>query len=381
MRRGGRDREVGPETIAIHPIADPASGLRAVIALDSPALGPAVGGCRMRAYPDLAAAAGEARALARAMTRKVLLADLPFGGGKAVVLGDPRTGKTAALWAAFGRALERLGGRYWTGEDSGTGPADMDAIARVCRYVLGRSAGAGDLGPMTALGVLRGLRVALAHRLGTDRLDGVTVALQGLGAVGMPLAELLVEAGARLLVSDLDPARVARAVDRLGARPVDPGSILEVEADLLAPCALGAVVGPGDVRRLRCALIAGAANNPLAGPQTALLLHRRGILFVPDYVINAGGVIAATAELDPQGYAAERVRARLGVIEERIAAILAESAAEGVPPLQVAEATAARLRAARLAAATGRRAAPPPRCTGAALGASLDPAAELAGSR
>lgn len=339
-------------------IEDAASGLRAVLALDSEALGPAVGGCRMRPYPDLRTAAEEAKSLARAMSRKVLLAGLPFGGGKAVVLGDPARDKSAMRWAALGRAIDRLGGRYWTGEDSGTTPADMDAIGRSCRFVLGRSSGAGDLGPATADGVLRAIEVTVRHRLGGTRLAGLRVALQGLGAVGLRLAERLAAAGARLVVTDLDRSRVARAVEQLGARAVPPEAILEVEADLLAPCALGGVIAADRLPRLRCALIVGAANDPLAGPETAGLLHRRGILYVPDYLANAGGVIAATAELDPGGYAPERVAARLAGIGERVEAILAEAEAKRVPPVEIAEARVARLRAERLAAAAGRRGAP-----------------------
>lgn len=355
MRHGPEGTREAGDALRVQRLEDPSSGLRAVIALDAPELGPAVGGCRMRPYPDLRTAAREAGELARAMTRKVLLAGLPFGGGKAVVLGDPRHDKTAARWAALGRAIERLEGRYWTGEDSGTTPADMDAIGRVCRYVLGRSGGAGDLGPMTARGALHGIEAAVRHRLGGAGLAGLRVAVQGLGAVGMPLAELLAAAGARLLVADLDPARVEAAVARLGARALPPGEILQAEADLLVPCALGPVFDAVGVDRLRCALIAGPANNQLDRSETAERLHRRGILFVPDYVVSAGGVIAATAELEPGGFSSERVRERLTGIGERVRAILDEAAAGGRPPLAVAEALAARLRRARLSAATARR--------------------------
>lgn len=356
MRYGRQEvRDATAAALEVLRIEDGASGLRAVIALDSEGLGPAVGGCRMRPYPDLRAAADEAVGLARAMSRKVLLAGLPFGGGKAVVVGDPAQDKSAARWAALGRAIDRLEGRYWTGEDSGTTPADMDAIGRTCRFVLGRSSGAGDLGPTTAEGVLGAIEVAVRHRLGGTRLAGIVVALQGLGAVGMPLAERLAAAGARLVVADLDRGRVARAVERLGARAVPPEAVLEVEAELLAPCAFGAAIDAQLVPRLRCALVVGAANNPLADPETAHLLHRRGILYVPDYLANAGGVIAATAELDPEGYSAERVAARLAGIGRRVEAVLAEAEALAVPPLEVAEALAARLRTARLAAAAGRR--------------------------
>lgn len=339
----------------LHRIVDEAGRTVGVIALDAPPLGPAVGGCRMRPYPDLAAAIAEARALARAMTDKVLLAGLPFSGGKAVLIGDPGRDKTPALWRALGDAIERLDGRYWTGEDSGTTPADMDLLAGFSRFVLGRSAGAGDLGPMTAEGVVRAMRVAARHRFGAEGLAGLTVAIQGLGAVGMPLAECLAAEGARLLVADLDPARVGRAVARLGARPVEPAAILEAPADILAPCAFGPVFDREAVARLRCGLVLGAANNQLAAREVADRLHAAGILYLPDHLVNAGGVIAATAELDPGGYDAERVQARLSFLEERVARILAEAAGQGRAPLAVVEALVQRLRAARLAA-TGRRA-------------------------
>ncbi|MCS6778527.1 MAG: amino acid dehydrogenase [Geminicoccaceae bacterium] len=342
---------------ALHPVVDPSGQTLAVIALDAPELGPAVGGCRMRPYPDLDAAIAEARALARAMTTKVLLAGLPYSGGKTVVIGDPARDKSPALWRALGVAIEQLAGRYWTGEDSGTTPTDMDRLARFSRYVLGRSAGAGDLGPMTAEGVLLAMRVAARYRFGADGLDGLTVAIQGLGAVGRPLAERLTAAGARLLVADLEPVRVARVVERLGARAVDPASILQARADILAPCAFGPVFDLDSVPQLRCAVVLGAANNQLAGPEVADGLQARGILYVPDYVVNAGGVIAATAELDPGGYDGDRVRARLSIIEARVARILAEAALHGRTPLAVADELARRLWAARRAA-TGRRASP-----------------------
>lgn len=355
-----KDREDPEPGGELHPVVDPSGRTLAVIALDAPELGPAVGGCRMRPYPDLEAATAEARALARAMTTKVLLAGLPYSGGKAVVIGDPARDKSPELWRALGAAIERLEGRYWTGEDSGTTPADMDRLARFSRYVLGRSTGAGDLGPMTAEGVLLAMRVAARYRFGADGLDGLTVAIQGLGAVGQPLAERLAAAGARLLVADLEPARVARVVERLGARTVDPASILEAQADILAPCAFGPVLDAATVPRLRCALVLGAANNQLARPELTDRLKARGILYVPDYVVNAGGVIAATAELDPGGYDVERVRARLAIIEARVARILAEAALQGRTPLAVADELARRLRAARRAATLRRAAAARP---------------------
>ncbi|MCS6878072.1 MAG: Glu/Leu/Phe/Val dehydrogenase dimerization domain-containing protein [Geminicoccaceae bacterium] len=351
------EHQAGPEGESgeLHRVRAPDGRTLAVIALDAPELGPGIGGCRMRPYPDLAAAVADARALARAMTTKVLLAGLPFSGAKAVVPGDPRTDKSPALWEALGAAIERLGGRYWTGEDSGTTPADMDLLARSCRFVLGCSRGAGDLGPMTAEGVFRAIRAAARARFGTGDLAGLTVAIQGLGAVGMPLAERLAAAGARLLVADLDPDKLARAVARLGARPVAPARLLETPAEVVAPCAFGPVLDAAVAERLRCAVIAGAANNQLAAAEIALRLHARGILYLPDYLVNAGGVIAAAAELEPGGYRQERVDARLGLLEARVERVLAEAAATGRPPLLVTEALAAQLRAHRLAA-TGRRA-------------------------
>jgi len=349
---GPPDPEGGGE---LHRVVDDRGRTVAVIALDGPELGPAVGGCRMRPYPDLAAAVAEARALARAMTDKVLLAGLPFSGGKAVVIGDPTRDKTPALWRVLGGAIERLGGRYWTGEDSGTTPADMDLLAGFARFVLGRSAGAGDLGPMTAEGVVRAMRVAARHRFGGEGLAGLTVAVQGLGAVGMPLAERLAAADARLRVADPDPARVARAVARLGARAVEPAAILEAPADILAPCAFGPVLDGKNAARLRCALVLGAANNQLASREVADRLQAAGILYLPDYLVNAGGVIAATAELEPGGYDAGRVHERLAMLEARVDRILAQAAAEGRAPLAIVEALVQRLRAARLTA-TGRRA-------------------------
>ena len=314
------------------------SGLRAIIALHDTTLGPAVGGCRMWPYASDAEALADVLRLSRGMTYKNAMAGLPFGGGKSVVIGDPRRDKSPELLRAFGRAVERLAGRYYTGEDVGTSPADMDIAGSVTRYVLGRSrGGSGDPSPMTARGVLEGIRVAVRHRLGRDGLHGLTVAVQGLGHVGMNLAGLLAAEGARLVVADLDPARTEEAVRRFGARAVEGEAILETPCEVLAPCALGGIIDDRSLPRLRCAVVAGAANNQLAAPRHGDGLHERRILYAPDYVINAGGVINIAEELHPEGYRRERARRRLAVIPERLDEVFARAARRDEPTHRVAD--------------------------------------------
>ncbi|KAA3654236.1 MAG: Glu/Leu/Phe/Val dehydrogenase [Proteobacteria bacterium] len=272
---------------------DAASGLKAIIAIHNTRLGPAMGGCRIWPYPDEAAALTDALRLSRGMTYKSALAGLPIGGGKAVVIGDARHIKTPALLRALGRAIDRLGGRYITAEDVGTDPTDMAQIAHVTRFVTGisRDGSGGDPSPYTARGVYHGIRAAVRHRLGADALTGIHVAVQGLGHVGSALCEALAAAGARLTVTDVDAERCHRLAHRLGATPVAPDAILDVDADVFAPCALGAVITPDTVPRLRVAIVAGAANNQLATDDLADALKARDILYAPDYAINAGGII------------------------------------------------------------------------------------------
>ncbi|HEX6144780.1 MAG TPA: Glu/Leu/Phe/Val dehydrogenase dimerization domain-containing protein [Geminicoccaceae bacterium] len=332
-------------------LADRESGLRAIIAIHDTSLGPAIGGLRMWPYPDEASALTDVLRLARGMTYKSALAGLDCGGGKAVIIGDPRTGKSRALFHAFGRALEAAGGLYYTAEDVGTGPADMDAIGEASRFVLGRSAGAGgDPSPITARGVWHGIRSAVRHRLGSD-LQGVRVAVQGLGHVGFEVARLVRADGARLTVADLDPRRVARAVEELGAEVVGVDGILGVETEVLAPCALGGVVDDRTLPGLRCRVIAGAANNQLLEGRHGDELHRRDILYAPDYVINAGGIISIAGELAPGGYDRDLVLRRVDRIGEVLDRIFDQSARDDLPPHVVAD----RLAGARLAAARERR--------------------------
>jgi|SRR5579859_7314737 len=279
---------------------DGASGLKAIIAIHSTALGPAAGGCRMWPYASTADAVTDVLRLSRGMSYKNAMAGLPFGGGKAVIIGDARTAKTPELFAAFGRMVDSLRGRYITAEDVGTTSADMGQVARVTRYVagLGRQAGqaGGDPAPKTALGVFLGLRAAVKFRLGRSDLSGLTVAVQGVGGVGYHLCGLLATAGARLKVADVEARAVERACDEFGATPVAPVRMLEEEADVLAPCALGAVLNARTIAKLRVPVIAGAANNQLARAQDGEGLRAAGILYAPDYVINAGGIISVARE-------------------------------------------------------------------------------------
>ncbi len=318
--------------------ADRESGLRAIIGLHDLTLGPAAGGCRMWPYAREEDALVDVLRLSRGMTYKAAMAGLPYGGGKAVVIGDPRTGKSEALFRALGRAVNGLGGRYHTAEDVGTTPADMDWVAKETPFVFGTtSGGSGDPSPMTARGVWLGIRAAVGHRLKRDGLAGVRVAVQGLGHVGYGLARLLTQDGARLLVADVDPARAARARDELGAKVVAVGDILGVDAEVVAPCALGGVINDETVPRLACAVVAGAANNQLLEDRHGLALRRRGILYAPDYVINAGGLMNIVEERHPQGYDIGRVMERLQGIPRTLRRIFDLADEESRPTNEIAD--------------------------------------------
>ena len=286
---------------------DAATGLRAIIAIHSTALGPAAGGCRMRPYATTAAAVSDVLRLSRGMSYKNAIAGLPFGGGKSVIIGEPRTLKTPQLLEAFGRFVDSLGGRYVTAEDVGTTTADMVSVARATRYVagLGAAPGAagGDPAPKTALGVYLGIRCAVRFGLGRSDLEGLTIAVQGLGSVGYRLAALLAAEGARLQVADVREAAVQRACEELGASAVGVEDVLAEDVDVLAPCALGAVLNAQSIPRLRARIVAGAANNQLAQAEDGQSLLAAGILYAPDYVINAGGIISVSREY--QGGATE----------------------------------------------------------------------------
>src|SRR5690606_4340607 len=329
---------------------DRGSGLRAIIALHDTTLGPALGGCRMWPYATEADAITDVLRLSKGMTFKAAMADLPYGGGKTVIMGDPRTDKSEALFRALGRAVDSLGGRYYTGEDVGTSPQDMDWAGEETPYVLGRTRGgsSGDPSPVTARGVWFGIRAAVRHKLQRNDLEGVRVAVQGLGHVGYNVARLLAQDGARLIVADLDQARVERAADELGAKVASVEAILSTECDVLAPCALGGVLNDDTIPRLACRIVAGAANNQLLEDRHGTELHRRGILYAPDYVINAGGLINIALELEPGGYDRARALGRVEAIGTTLAEVFERSAQTGLPPHEVAD------RVARERIAAGR---------------------------
>lgn len=275
--------------------SEPQSGLKAIIAVHNTRLGPAMGGCRMWEYVNERAALVDALRLSRGMTYKNAVAGLPIGGGKTVIIGNPKTDKTPALFEALGEALERLAGRYVTAEDVGTSPGDMAHVARRTSFVAGLG-DSGDPSPYTALGCFVGAQAAVRHHLKRDDLDGLIVALQGLGHVGFDYARRLREAGARLVVADIDQNALDRARSELGAEVVPVDSIYDVEADIYAPCALGATLNEDTLGRLRAKIVAGAANNQLATPDIGDKLRQRGILYAPDFVINAGGIIKVCYE-------------------------------------------------------------------------------------
>lgn len=276
---------------------EPKSGLKAIVAIHSTALGPAVGGTRFWPYEEDQLALDDALRLSRAMSYKCALAGVPFGGGKAVIVGDPAVLKTRPLLHAYGKYLNRIGTVFCTGEDVGFSVADCETIREVSPYIAGtNSAGAGDPSIHTAQGVFHGLRAVLETRLDRDDFSGVHIAVQGLGNVGSHLCRLLHEAGARLTVADVRKDRAERLARDLGATVVDAAVIHAVDADIFAPCALGGIVNERTLPQIKAKAIAGAANNQLASAQLGAELQRRDILFAPDYVINAGGVIGAVEE-------------------------------------------------------------------------------------
>jgi leucine dehydrogenase len=324
----------------VHLFRDRESGLTAVIAIHSTNLGPAAGGTRLWHYPNRADAITDVLRLSRGMSYKNAMAGLPMGGGKAVILADEHATKTSAMIAAFGRAIESLGGRYITAEDVGMNDADMVAIARETKYVsglpVGGNAAGGDPGPYTAQGVFLGVKAAAKHALGSDDMSGVHIAIQGVGSVGGGLARLLAKEGAKLTIADVSPGRAKALADELGGTAVAAADILTTEADILSPCALGAILTAQTIAALRVSVVAGGANNQLATPDDGDRLHARGILFAPDYVINAGGIINVALEYLGQGDRAE-VESRVANIPSRLETIWAESAATGDTPARVAD--------------------------------------------
>ncbi len=330
---------------ALHLFNDAQTGMRCIVALHSTHLGPGSGGCRYWRYANTQAAITDALRLSRGMSYKNAMAGLPAGGGKAVLLagGSP---KRAELMEALGRAIDSLNGRYVTAEDVGMSSEDMINIARATRHVAGLPVRVGEVGgtpsPATAEGAFVGMRAGLRRALGREDFQGVHVAIQGVGAVGEGLAERLAAAGARLTLADIDRTRADALSKRLGAAVVDADEIMTVEADVFSPNALGAILNPRTIPALRCKLVAGAANNQLETAQDGQRLHARGILYAPDYVLNAGGIINVTAQ-----YLGETnpgtVMAQVHGIETRLETVFDEAARENLPPGEVADRMARRL--------------------------------------
>ncbi len=280
----------------LHFKVDSETGMKAIIAIHSTKLGPALGGCRFIEYPDTKTAVYDAMRLARGMSYKAASVNLPLGGGKAVIIQPNQPYDRSKYLYRFGEFINELGGRYITALDSGTQLSDMDLIAQQTRYVASLSSHNGDPSPYTAKGVLKGIEAAVSFQLGKEDLGGLHIAIQGLGHVGYLLAEHLHELGVKLTVADVDPSRVERAVKAFGAKAVSTEQIHTIPCDVFAPCALGAIINDDSIPQLQTTIIAGAANNQLAHTYHGQRLHDKGILYATDYVINAGGLIFAASQ-------------------------------------------------------------------------------------
>jgi leucine dehydrogenase len=330
----------------VHFVTDAASGLRAIIAVHSTHRGPGSGGVRFWHYPQPEAALTDALRLSRAMSFKSAMADLPAGGGKAVILAPPDRIKTPELLAAIGRAIEGLGGAYVAAEDVGITVDDLVAFGKQTRHVSGLPADAGaaggDPGPWTAYGVFLGVKAAVRRALGKDSLDNVHIAIQGAGSVGGGFARRAAAEGARLTIADVDARKAEALASELGAATVDAADVMRIEVDVFSPCALGAILSKASIASLRTPIVAGGANNQLAGPEDGNRLVERGILFAPDYVINAGGIINVVLEHFQQA-SADDVRSRIEAIPQRLADIWDESERTGRNPADVADAMAKQL--------------------------------------
>ena len=323
---------------------DHRTGMKALLAIHDSTLGPSAGGIRMRSYGCMGDAVADVLRLSRGMSYKNALAGLKLGGGKAVLIGDPRTDKSPALMRALGRAIQGLSGRYLAAEDVGMTLADMEDIALETSHVFGRDPKAGFGGepaPMTALGVLLSIKVTVRRVLGRDDLRGVVIAIQGAGAVGADLAELLAREGAHIIVADVNEARAVQTAQACGGQVVSVDAILSADADILAPCALGAIWNDATIPTIRAKIVCGAANNQLELPRHGRALAERGILYAPDYVVNAGGIINVAYEVGGN-YDARAVQAHVGRIPATLEQVFEEAASEKLTPDVVADMMAQR---------------------------------------
>ncbi|MFS1517989.1 branched-chain amino acid dehydrogenase [Bacillus sp. SCS-151] len=317
---------------------DKQSGLKAIIAIHDTTLGPALGGTRMWTYASEELAIEDALRLAKGMTYKNAAAGLNLGGGKTVIIGDPRTDKNEEMFRAFGRYIQGLNGRYITAEDVGTTVADMDLIHEETDFVTGISPAFGSSGnpsPVTAYGVYRGMKAAAKEAFGTDSLEGKVIAVQGVGNVAFNLCKHLHEEGAQLIVTDINKEAVQAAVEQFGAQAVDPDDIYSVDCDIYAPCALGATINDDTIPKLKAKVIAGAANNQLREPRHGDTIHDLGIVYAPDYVINAGGVMNVADELN--GYNRDRAMKKVETIYNNIEKVIEIANRDRIPTYVAAD--------------------------------------------
>jgi leucine dehydrogenase len=324
----------------LHLCHDSRTQLRAIVAIHNLNRGPAIGGCRFIPYPDTNAAIRDAMRLARGMTYKAAISNLPHGGGKAVIMRPPGLTDEGreALFERYAQFIDSLGGRYLTCEDSGTSVADMSVVKTQTDHVLGyatRSGSSGDPSPLTALGVRRGIQAAVKFHYDRDEMDGLRVAIQGVGSVGYHLAKELNQLGVELVVTDVNEDAVQRCVDEFGAEAVEPDAIYGVECDIFAPCALGAVLNDDTIPRLECDIVAGASNNQLAEDRHGAQLKSRGILYAPDYALNAGGLINVAQEY--AGYDIDAVREKVIHIYDTMLEIFERAESEGLTTDVVAD--------------------------------------------
>ncbi len=318
---------------------DARAGLKAIMAIHDTTLGPALGGCRMWNYASDDEALEDVLRLSRGMTYKAAMAGLNLGGGKSVILGDPHKDKSESLLRSLGRFVDGLAGRYIVAEDVGMSVADMDIVRQETRHVAGVGERGGDPSPATAWGVYNGIRAAVHHKLDREELTGVSVAVQGVGHVGAHLCDYLARDGVRLVVTDIDEGAIGLARERYGAAAVAPDEIYDAEVEVFAPCALGGVINDQTIPRLKASIVAGSANNQLAEARHGKALVDRGILYAPDYVINAGGLIYVSYEVSYRGPYFDRdvAMAHAGRLYNRLRDLFARAEAERMPTHEMAD--------------------------------------------
>lgn len=314
---------------------EPSCGYFGIIAIHDTTLGPALGGTRVWQYGSTEEALKDVLRLSRGMTYKSAVAGLNLGGGKAVIVADPKRADRESLFRAHGRFVETLGGRYITAEDVGTSPSDMEFVKRETKHVAGLLNLSGDPSPVTGYGVYVGMKAAAKAKWGKDSLAGRTVAVQGCGKVAYYLMSHLHAEGAKMIVSDIDPDKVQRVIDEFGATAVAPDAIYGVQADIFAPCALGAIINDDTLAQLKAEIVAGGANNQLAEQRHGIELEKKGMLYAPDYVINGGGVINVYGEL--QGWTMERAKRKAQEIYDTILRVFAIASRDGIPSFQAAD--------------------------------------------